>query len=150
MRNCEVIDMTISDNGYKLMLFVQQRLYEGLEPDSEGYYIIRRKEFIERLPMKPSTFAGQINNLVDYYMQVWDLGINFHLQGLNRENLYVDVSYQNGKLRFRRNKYTKCPELDYVWARKPLHWEERNFVYEYVPAPKHIELPIKKNDITET
>lgn len=136
--------MTVTNTGYLLMLFVQQRLYEGLQPDADGYYVITRKEFLERLELSPSTFAGQIKNLVNYYMQQWSLGIMFHLDGLHGENLYTDISYDHGKLKFKRNEYTLRPELSYVWARKPLHWEERSFRYEYVEVPENIKLPIDK------
>ena len=137
--------MMVTDNGYKLMLFVKQRLYEGLQPDADGYYTIQRKEFLERIPMKPSTFAGQIENLTDYYMRLWDLQILFKLTGLVGENLYTDISYQNGKLRFKKNSYIERKELEYVWARKPLNWEERRFMYEYIPVPENVVLPIKKD-----
>ena len=127
------------------MLFVQQRLYEGLQPDADGYYVIQRKEFLERIPMKPSTFSGQIGNLTDYYMKQWNLAVSFDLKGLGYENLYVDISYSNGKLRFKRNPYTERPELDYIWARKPLYWEERRFVYESVPVSDAVKLLIEQN-----
>ncbi len=136
--------MKITENGYNMMLFVQQRLYEGLQPDEDGYYIIRRKEFIERLPMTSSTFAKQIKNLTKYYMQEWDLQIMFGLKGLARENLYTDISYESGKLRFKRNPYTLREELQYVWARKPFGWEERRFSYNDVPVPENVHLPIEK------
>ena len=139
------LNMTITDNGYKLMLFVQQRLYEGLQPDSDGYYTIQRKEFIERIPMNPSTFDKQIENLTGYYMKQWDLQISFKLKGLCGENLYTAISYQNGKLRFRKNVYIEREEFSYIWARKPLNWEESLFIYEQVPAPENIELSIKKD-----
>ena len=140
--------MMITLSGQLMMLFVQQRLYEGLQPDEDGYYTIQRKEFLERIPMKPSTFAGQINNLTDYYMRQWNLEISFKLKGLIHENLYTDISYQDGKLRFRRNRYTERPELSYIWARKPLLWEERRLVNEYPPVPENVKLPIEK-DILE-
>lgn len=139
--------MMITESGKQMMLFVQQRLYEGLQPDENGYYTITRKEFLERLPMKPSTFSGQINNLTDYYMRQWNLEISFKLKGLIQENLYVDISYQNGKLRFKRNPYTERPELSYVWARKPLKWEERRLIYEYLQVPENVVLPIKKEEL---
>ena len=139
--------MKVTDTGYRMMLFVQQRLYEGLLPDVDGYYTIHRKEFIDRIPMKPSTFAKQIMNLTEYYMKMWDLHINFKLKGLYGENLYTDIFYKNGELRFKKNPYVEREELSYIWARKPLNWEERMFLYENVPVPENVELPIKKDII---
>lgn len=136
--------MIVTNNGYLLMLFVQQRLYEGLEPDKNGDYIIKRKEFIERLPMPASTFDGNIKKLVEYYINQWDLSIWFGLDGLAGENLYVDVRYERGELKFKRNKYTLRPELSYVWGRKPLGWEKRKFNYQTVPVPENVILPVTK------
>lgn len=134
-----------SDNAMMLMLFVQQRLYEGLLPNENGYYIIRRKEFLDRIPMAPSTFANRIRKLTDYYMKSWDLQIFFGLKGLSDENLYTDISYTNGMLRFKKNPYVERQELSYVWARKPLDWEGRRFIYETPPIPDTVVLPIRKD-----
>lgn len=139
--------MLVTENGYLLMLFVQQRLYEGLEPDENGDYIIKRKEFIERLPMAPSTFDSNVDKLVEYYMQQWDLSISFGLVGLADENLYIDVRYEKGKLKFKRNPHTLRTEFSYTWARQPGAWENRRFSYENVPVPDSIVLPIKKSEI---
>jgi len=128
-----------------MMLFVQQRLYEGLQPDEDGYYTIQRKEFIDRIPIKPSTFSARISELVESYMEEWDLEIMFNLKGLIGENLYTDISYKNGKLRFKKNPYIERPEFSYIWARRPLLWEERQFRYEPVPVPENVVLPIQKN-----
>lgn len=136
--------MLVTENGYLLILFVQQRLFEGLQPDENGDYVIGRKEFIERLPMAPSTFDSNIKKLVDYYIQEWDLYTSFGLVGLADENLYTDVRYEKGKLKFKRNPYTLRPELSYVWARQPYGWEKRSFNYQSVPVPENVILPIKK------
>ncbi len=136
--------MIVTRNGYLLMLFVQQRLYEGLEPDKNGDYIIKRKEFIERLPMSASTFDSNIKKLVDYYINQWDLSISFGLEGLAGENLYVDVRYEHGELMFKRNQYTLRDELSYVWGRKPSGWEKRSFNYQTVSVPENVVLPIKR------
>ncbi len=136
--------MIVTENGYRLMLFVQQRLYEGLEPNEDKDYCIKRKEFIERLPMPASTFDNNIQKLVSNYIQQWDLSISFGLEGLAGENLYLDVRYEKGVLKFKRNPYSLRPELSYIWGRKPKGWERRSFNYEYVPVPEKIQLPIKR------
>ena len=134
--------MMITENGRLLMLFVQQRLYEGLQPDEDGFYVISRKEFLERLDMSPSTFSARIKDLTDYYMLDWNLEIMFGLKGLIHENLYTDISYSKGKLRFKRNPYTERPELSYLWARQPKYWEERYLCYDTPPVPENVVLPI--------
>ena len=131
-----------TEDGYKMMLFVQQRLYEGLLPDENGYYTIRRREFVDRLPISQSSFETQIGKLVNWYMQEWDLFEVFGLVGLEGENLYTDVYYQGGKLRFKRNPYTLREDLCYVWARKPSGWEERQFLQEAVPVAENVVLPL--------
>lgn len=136
--------MMVTETGKLMMLFVQQRLYEGLQPDINGFYIISRKEFLERLELAPSTFSARIKDLTDYYMHEWDLEIMFDLKGLIGENLYTDISYSSGKLKFKRNSYTERPELSYVWARKPRYWDERRLVFETVPVPPDVVLPIQK------
>ena len=133
----------MTESEYLMLLFVHQRIYEGLQPDGQGDYMIRRKEFIERLPMAASTFDNNIlrfvKDLADY-----DLAVMFGLKGLYGENLFVDVRYNKGTLRFKRNPYTLRPELSYIWGIKPTNWEERRFSYPYVPVPENISLPIKR------
>lgn len=129
---------------YLMMLYVQHRLAEGLQPDRDGFYQIRRAGFIKDLPMTPSTFDRNVRDFVEKVMPQWDLNIWFHLTGLAGEKLYIDISYSKGLLKFRRNPITERSELQYVWARRPLAWEERSFRYEYLPAPEGLELPIVK------
>lgn len=126
------------------MLFVQQRLYEGLQPDENNDYVISRKEFVERLPIPQSTFNSNIHKLVDYAMQQWNLYVWFGLEGLADQNLYVDIRYENGKLKFKRNPYTLRPELSYLWGRQPYGWKDRRFNYQSEPVPEGLELPIKR------
>lgn len=142
--------VTITETGYQMMLLVQQRLYEGLEPDTDGYYIIKRKEFIDRLGLPSSTVSSRIGDLVKCYMQQWNLGIIFGLKGLEKENLYTEVYYSNGQLRFKRNPYTMIPELQYVWDRKPVDWEHRRFRYEQISVPESVKLPINKESLQES
>ena len=138
--------MMMTTTLYQMMLFVQHKLADGIEPDAEGYYIITRKEFIDELPMKSSTFDYNIKNFATRLMTEWDLCIWFGLTGLGGETLYIDISYINGALRFKRNPLTLRKDLEYVWARKPRGWELRSFSYETVPVPEWVTLPIKKDD----
>lgn len=129
---------------YLMMLYVQHRLAGGLQPDCNGFFQIRRVEFIKELPMTPSTFDRNVRDFVEKVMTQWDLNIWFHLTGLAGEKLYIDVSYSKGVLKFRRNPITERSELQYVWARPPVAWEERSFRYEYLPVPEGLALPIIK------
>ena len=141
--------MVVTRNAYALMLYVQHVLADGLQPDEDGYYRIRRKDFIAELPMKPSTFDNNIDKLVSYYLPQWDISIWFGLQGLAGETLYNDISYSRGVLQFRRNPITKHPQLQYLWARKPPLWETRDFRYEHVLVPEYFTLPLNKADFTD-
>lgn len=136
--------MQITRNAHLLMLYVQHRIYEGLKPDANGVYTITRREFISDLGMGASTFDKNRDVLVNELMRDWDLELTFDLKGLLRENLFVDIEYSDGALRFKRNTITLRPELSYVWAIKPPYWDRRQFVWPYIPVPDNIELPIKK------
>lgn len=137
--------MMVTDSLYLMMLFVQHKLAEGIEPDADGYYHIRRKEFIDELPMSASTFNYNIKNFTTHVMTHWDLYTWFGLEGLAGETLYIDVSYSNGALHFRRNPITEREDLKYVWARKPNGWHLRRFSYETVPVPEWVKLPVSKD-----
>jgi len=141
--------MVVTRNLYKLMLYVQYRVSEGLQPDENGYYKIKRADFIKDLPIAASTFDNNIEKLWEHMMSEWDIGIFFGLTGLYGEKLYVEVSYTKGVLSFKRNPITKHPKLQYLWARKPLYWETRDFRYEHVPVPEHFTLPLNKADFTD-
>lgn len=137
----------LGDAPYLMMLFVQQRLYEGLQPNKDGDYTIKRKEFIERIPLPASTFDNNVKELTKNQMKAWSLFTSFGLviQGADNldNHLYVDVRYEHGQLKFKRHPVTLRPELAYTWARRPNGWEERVFTYGgQIPVPDGVSLPI--------
>lgn len=132
----------MSGTESKLMLYVQHAIYEGLQPDENGVYSIARKDFIKGLDIPASTFDRNRDAFITRYMKSWDMEILFGLKGLLGENLFTDVEYENGTLKFKRNPITHRPEISYVWGIKPPYWEKRMFVYPYIPVPENVKLPI--------
>ena len=127
-----------------LMLYVQKVIADGLEPDQNGTYSITRKEFVSRLELSSSTFDKNRDDFLKALSKGWDLEIMFDLKGLPKENLYTDVRYEKGVLYFKRNPITFRPELSYVWGVEPPYWNQKIFVWPYIPVPDNVNLPISK------
>lgn len=107
---------------------IQQSLYDGKCPDEEGFYCFPRKELCEIAGISPSTFDRCKDEVVDYFRRRCDLATWAKYNEYKGEVLYVDVSYERGVLKFRRNPLTLKPELEYLWALPPLDFF---FAYDY-------------------
>lgn len=131
------------DNANKIMYYVQCAIADGLQPDADGFYRIRRKDILEGLGMAPSTFNNNIDLFLREYIGGWNLEITFGLKGLIHEDLYTDISYHRGVLKFKRNPITLRSEFSYLWGISPKRNPYNYFRWPYIPVPESITLPIE-------
>ena len=112
----------------KIIYYIQKSLYEGRQPDAEGFYAYTRKELAEGTELSPSTISNNVIDAMLYFRDWCDLKSWAKYEEYKGEVLYVDVCYEKGKLRFKRNPITLKPELSYLWALPPL---DNYFTYDY-------------------
>ncbi|MGN1230465.1 MAG: hypothetical protein ACI4TP_01055 [Anaerotignum sp.] len=110
----------MSSSGGKVIHYIQQKLYEGRQPDKAGYYVFPRKELSEGAEISATTFDNCKDDVVSYFEKWCDLKVWAKYNEYAGEILYVDVSYQRGKLRFRQNPITINSQLSHLWALPPL------------------------------
>lgn len=104
----------------KIIRYIQQALYEGKEPDANGYYKFSRKELSEGAQISTSTFDSNRADVESYFARWCDLEKQGKYPELKHEMLYIDVCYEKGYFMFRRNPITLQPELQHLWALPPL------------------------------
>lgn len=111
----------MSDCDGKVIHYIQNELSRGREPSEEGYYIFARKELIEGSGISASAFNSCKDDVVKYFSSWCDLKRWAKYDEYAGEILYVDVSYERGKLKFKRNPITFSSELEHLWALPPLN-----------------------------
>lgn len=104
----------------KIIHFIQRMLYEGWQQTDEGYYLFTRKELAEGAKISVSTVDRYKDKVLKYFSSYCDLKSWAQYNRYAGENLYIDVSYQRGKLKFKRNPITLKPHLSHLWALPPL------------------------------
>lgn len=114
-------------NDGKVIHFIQEALFNGKQPTNEGYYVFSRKELAEGAGISVSAFDGCRGDVIRYFSSWCDLKTWAKYEEYAGQILYTDVSYEKGKLRFKRNPITLQPDLCHLWALPPL---ERYFSYD--------------------
>ena len=111
----------MSDPAGKIVYYIQKELANGRQPSEDGFYIFTRKELIEGAEISASTFNNCKAEVVQYFSSWCDLKRWAKYDEYAGEILYVDVSYERGKLKFKRNPITFSLELEHLWALHPLN-----------------------------
>lgn len=111
----------------KIIRFIQQSLYEGKDPDSEGYFRFSSKELYEGAEVSASAFYKSRPEVEEYFSSWCNLKRQGNYPEYAAEMLYMDVKYEKGIFMFKRNPITFSPELEHLWALPPL---ERYFCYD--------------------
>ena len=109
----------MSHNWGPFAWFIQQSLYEGKQPDKDGYYVFTRKELADGAGKSVGTFDNNRFGL-EYYFSTCSLKEYGKYPEYANEMLYIDVKYEKGKFRFKRNTITMTSELEHLWALPPL------------------------------
>ena len=58
----------------KVILYIQQSLYGGKEPDKDGYYKFSRKELCERAGVSGTSFDNNKYEILNYFSKSCYLG----------------------------------------------------------------------------
>ena len=97
--------------------YVQECIADG-RPDENGVFVFTRKELVDATGISPSTFNKNINEVIKLIGTGFDFHLSFNVPGykIHQENVFIDVSYEKGKLTFRRNPLTLTEEFEYMWS----------------------------------
>ena len=117
----------MAHNWGKFAQYIQMSLFEGKQPDENGYYVFSRKELADGAGMSVSAFDNNKRELISYFSSWCNLKNQGNYNEYAKEMLYIDVKYENGKLMFKRNPLTLSPELQHLWALPPLTY---TFAYD--------------------
>ena len=103
-------------NSGVIARYVQQCIADGRQ-EVDGFFVFTRKEILDRTNIASSTFDRSIEEAMEIIAKHFDFCLNFHIPGykINQENLFIDVFYQRGKLRFRGNPLSRTAEFSYMW-----------------------------------
>ena len=84
----------------------------------DDYYVFSRKELIEGAEISASSFNPKIIKEIIVLLRDWfDFNSNFNIKKFkwHEQNLFVDISYDKGILKFKRNPLSLLPEYSYMW-----------------------------------
>lgn len=107
-------------NEGKIIRYIQGELFNGKQPTETGEYVFSRKELAEGVGISVSTVDNCKDAVAKYFSSFCDLCSWAKYEEYIGEKLYIDVSYEKGKLKFKRNPITFEPHLSHLWALPPL------------------------------
>ncbi len=113
----------------KIIRYIQQSLYEGKEPNADGYYVFSRRELSNGAGVSLTAVDNNRDKVLSYFMSWCDLCTWAKFNEYPGEVMYISVKYENGRLMFRRNPITFQEEVKHLWAMAPL---EPFFTYDYI------------------
>ena len=103
-----------------IIVYIQNCLYDGRQPDQSGYYCFSRKELAENAEIALSTFDRCKEEVIHYFKTYCDFASWAKYKEFAGEVLYTEVSYERGLLKFKRNPLTQMPEFSFLWGLPPL------------------------------
>ncbi len=130
------------------MLYVRERLHCGLQPDEDGYYCISRKDFVNDIPMSASNFDRVKEEWMNYDLANYsiDCALGFKFKLPNEDHMFLDIKYEKGFVKFKRNPITLLPEVERLWTGSAGGWNIVHSIYQYEPPlalPDDFEWPEK-------
>ena len=117
----------MNESVENVILYIQKTLYEGKTPDEDGNFIYTRKELAEGANISLSALNVHKEEIVDFLKKEFDFCNWAKYDDHKGENLFINVSYEYGKLSFQRNPLTINSELSHLWALPPAY---PYFVYD--------------------
>lgn len=108
-------------NEGKIIRYIQGELFNGKQPTETGHYVFSRKELAEGVGISVSTVDNCKDAVTKYFSSFCDLKTWAKYDEYAGEILYIDVSFEKGKLKFKRNPITFEPHLSHLWALPPLN-----------------------------
>ena len=117
----------MTDSANSILFYIQKSLYEGKQPDTDGYYCYTKKELAEKASVSASTVERNIDQVLAYLQRWCDFSRWAKFENYAGEILYQNVSFETGVLKFQRNPLTFQREFSFLWALPPL---EQWFSYD--------------------
>lgn len=118
----------MSESWGDFIYYIQKSLYEGKQPNDDGYYVFTRKELADGAKLSLSTLDNSKFDIIYYFSEWCNLKRHGNYDELKNEMLYIDAKFVRGKLMFKRNPITLKKEFQHLWALPPLN---SYFAYDY-------------------
>lgn len=104
----------------KVVNYVRNTLYQGREPDENGFYIYNTSEIARAIGTSPRQISIR-KEAVEYVLKTnYDLSKYGKYPEYEGESIFTNVIFCRGILKFSRNPITFKKELEYLWALKPI------------------------------
>ena len=110
----------MTESASSILLYIQQSLYDGKQPDADGFYCYTKAELAENASVSLSSVARSKEQILDYLEKWCDFSSWAKFEDRAGEVLYQDVSFEAGILKFQRNPLTLQPDFSFLWALPPL------------------------------
>ena len=112
----------MNQSAGKVILYIQNSLYDGKKANDDGYYCFTRKELADNSRISATTLDRCKDDVCFHLMNDYDFSSWAKYKELAGESLYLDVAYEKGILRFKRNPLTFQPEYSFLWGLPPLDY----------------------------
>lgn len=111
-----------------IIWYIEKQLANGCAPDADGYYSFSRKDIVNGIAGSASFFDTHKDKALDFLANNMKMIQRANYTEDTDQNLFVDVSYEKGKVKFRKNPIYCEPKYSHLWGIPPLYdW----FAYEY-------------------
>ena len=110
----------MTDSVSSILFYIQKSLYEGKQPDADGFYCYTKKELAENASVSVVTVMRSKEQILSYLQRWCDFSSWAKFEDYAGEILYQNVSFEAGILKFKRNPLTLQPEFSFLWALPPL------------------------------
>ena len=100
-----------------IVRYIQNSISDGREL-IDDFFVFGRKELIEATKISASSFNSKtIHEIIVILRDFFDFNMNFNIKAYkwHEQNLFIDISYNNGVLKFRKNPLSLQEEYKYMW-----------------------------------
>lgn len=104
-----------------IVWYIQKELANGYEPDKDGFYSFSRKDIVNGIAGSASFFDSYKDKAIDFLANNMKMIKSAKFTEDVEENLFTDVSYEKGKIRFKKNPIYCDPKYSFLWAMPPLN-----------------------------
>ena len=119
----------MSTSANQIALYIQKELYDGKQPDVDGYYRFSRTDLAENTRISLSTLNRCISETVELFSNWYNFSrwAKFNPDEYGNEQLFINVEYKRGVFQFQRNPLTLNEQFSFLWGLPPLSVEYFTF-----------------------
>ena len=112
----------MNQSAGKVIVYIRNSLYDGKKANDDGYYCFTRKELADHSRISVTTLDRCKDEICYHLRNDYDFSSWAKYKELSGESLYLDVAYEKGVLRFKRNPLTFQPEYAFLWGLPSLNY----------------------------